>query len=227
MGYGWNNPPRRFNDYRNLNGISDDMVQEMERKNLETSGGYQAKVTGDIGELTISSVMRSLPDGYHVVDDVLLQTKRGSTQLDHIIVSQFGLVVVETKNHKGMIFGDCFGQVWTQVLSGRGRFKFYSPVKQNAGHIQNLAQQIRIPMSYMCGAIVFTNPEVNLVNVNCPFCFTVDRLYDFVLSFTNPIFTPVQVEKVLARIDKVDTNGYLNRQKHVAYVQGLKDKRGY
>lgn len=217
-------------DYFNLNHPNpyDEFLEsQMQRRNAETQGEYQAKLSGDQGELELSSVMRSLPDCYNVVDDVLLQTKKGSTQLDHIIVSPFGIFVVETKNHKGMIFGDCFGQVWTQVLPPKGRFKFYSPVKQNAGHIQHLSQQVQIPASYMTGVIVFTNPGANLDNVNCPFCFRVGDLYRYILSFQNQIFTDTQVEKVLARIDKVDTNGYLNRRKHVNYVKGLKEKRGY
>ena len=108
-------------------GHHDEMLDNiMANKNYETDGGYYAKVSGDTGELEISSALKSLPDYYHIIDDVLLQTKKGSTQLDHVIVSPFGIFVIETKNHKGMIFGDCCGQVWTQVLNGRGHFKLCS-----------------------------------------------------------------------------------------------------
>ena len=206
------------------NGIIDDL---MEAKNIETEGGYYAKVSGDVGELTLSSVLGSLPDYYHVMDDVLLQTKKGSTQLDHIIVSPFGIFIIETKNHKGMIFGDCFGQVWTQVLPGRGHFKMYSPVLQNAGHIRHLSQQTNIPINIMQGVIVFTNQDANLMNVNCPFCFNVDRLYEYITSFQNPILDDKLIQKAINRIDKVDTNSYMNRKKHIEYINSMKDRRGY
>lgn len=203
-------------------------IEQMKHiKDMETSGGYSAKVSGDRGELELSTVMRSLPGCYHVIDNVLLQTKRGSTQIDHIIVSPFGIFVVETKNHKGMIFGDCQGQVWTQVLNGRGRFKFYSPVLQNYGHIKNLSSQTKIPLSYMQGVIVFTNPEANLVNVNCPFCFTVDMLYEYIASFTVHALSDRQVISAIKRIDAINSDSYMNRQKHVDYVNSIKDKRGY
>ena len=214
-----------FSRYHRGYGIE---IEEMQRiKDIETSGGYSAKVSGDRGELELSTVMRSLPDCYHVIDNVLLETKKGSTQIDHIIVSPFGIFIVETKNHKGMIFGDTQGQVWTQVLNGRGRFKLYSPVLQNFGHIRNLSIQTRIPMTYMQGVIVFTNPEVNLMNVNCTFCFTVDMLYSYITKYVHPILSDKLVEKAVKRIDAVNKDSYMNRQKHIEYVNSLKNRRGY
>lgn len=219
----------RRGQYRDFMGghqdIGVDIAQEV--KNIETAGGYNAKVSGDQGELKLSSILKSLPDCYHVMDDVLLQTKKGSTQLDHIIVSPFGIFVVETKNHKGMIFGDCYGQVWTQVLHGRGHFKLYSPVLQNQGHIKHLCSQTNIPLTVVQGVIVFTNEEANLANVNCPFCFNVDQLYYYISGFTNIVLDDKRVMEVIRRIDKVDTNSYMNRQKHIDYVNSLKDRRGY
>lgn len=198
---------------------SDFINHRMNQKNLETDGGYSAKISGDTGELILSSVMNSLSDEYHVMNDVLLQTKKGSTQLDHIIVSPYGIFVVETKNHKGMIFGDMQGRVWTQVLNGAGRFKFYSPVLQNQGHMFHLNKQTGIPFNYMMGVIVFTNRDVNLNNVNCPFCFNVDSLYGFIMSYQNRIIGNKNIVKIIERIDKVDTNSYMNRQKHIDYVK--------
>lgn len=204
-----------YNNNHNSNFVND----MMHKKNLETDGGYHAKVSGDTGELILSSVMRSLSDEYHIMNDVLLQTKKGSTQLDHIIVSPYGIFVVETKNHKGMIFGDMQGKVWTQVLNGRGRFTFYSPVLQNNGHMIHLNKQTGIPFQYMTGVIVFTNKDVNLDNVYCPFCFNVDQLYQYIMSFQNRILSGKSIKRIIERIDKADTNNYMNRRKHINYVK--------
>jgi hypothetical protein len=217
-----------WNDSEFRGGHSEEWVDaQMIRKDIETEGGYSAKMSGDRGELSLSSILKSLPDCYHVMDDVMLKTKKGTTQIDHIIVSPFGIFVVETKNHKGLIFGDCYGQVWTQVLNGRGHFRLYSPVLQNLGHMQNLSKQIKLPMNYMQGVIVFTNQEANLSNVNCPFCFNIDQFYGYIMQFQNVIFTDAQVVKAIERIDKVDINSYMNRQRHIQYVNSIKERRGY
>ena len=205
----------------------DDVKGAMAEKNIGTAGGYYAKVTGDIGELQLSSVLKSLPDCYHVIDNVLLRTRKGSTQLDHIVVSPFGVFVIETKNYKGMIFGDMEGIVWTQVLNGAGHFKVYNPVRQNYGHIVELCRQTRIPIAIMQGVIVFTNPKANLSNVNCPCCFTVDRLYEHIVSYQTVVLSDRHITKAIERIDKVNIDSYLNRQKHIAYVNSIKNKRGY
>ena len=139
MEYPWeqNNWKSGNNDNRTKGGHHESWIDDqMLIKNIETAGGYQAKVTGDQGELKLSSMLKSLPKEYHVIDNVLLQKKKGSTQLDHVIVCPFGIFIIETKNHKGMIFGDSYGQVWTQVLRN-GHFKMYSPVLQNQGHIKH------------------------------------------------------------------------------------------
>jgi len=44
-------------------------------------------------------------DKYHVLRNVTLPTADGTTQIDHIIVSEYGVFVIETKNMKGWIFG--------------------------------------------------------------------------------------------------------------------------
>ena len=79
----------------------------------------------------------------------------------------------------------------------------------------------------MQGVIVFTNQDANLMNVNCPFCFNVDRLYEYITSFQNPILDDKLIQKAINRIDKVDTNSYMNRKKHIEYVNSMKDRRGY
>lgn len=212
---------------RNLyedNSFDFDINQKMLRKNIETDGSYQAKVSGDYGEYSLSSVLKSLPDYYHIIDDVLLLTKKGSTQLDHVIVSPFGIFVIETKNHKGMIFGDVNGKVWTQVLKGRDHFTFYNPVWQNNGHLKHLIEQLKIRENYFTGLIVFTSPDVNLNNANCPFCVHVNQVYDYITSFTNVIMNEKQIWEAIRRIDKIDKSGYENNMKHVDYVNQFKER---
>lgn len=200
------------------------IYEAMHEANVRTNGEYKASVSGAYGEYSISSVMRSLPDYYHIINDVLLPTKKGSTQIDHTIVSPFGIFIIETKNHKGMIFGDCYGKVWTQVLRGAGRHTFYSPVKQNQGHIINLAKSINVPLDCFTGMIVFTNEDVNLDNVSCPFCYRIQSLYDAILSYQNVIFNEKQVDKIIDRIDKVNKSGYKASKAHVEYVKGIKQQ---
>jgi hypothetical protein len=44
-------------------------------------------------------------DTYRRFHDVIIPSKNGTTQIDHILVSSFGVFIVETKNIKDWIFG--------------------------------------------------------------------------------------------------------------------------
>lgn len=227
----------------------------MQSKNIETGGAYQASVSGNYGEFTVSSVLNSLPDEYAVMNDILLQQgnmlrpynnmtiakygpakfkvvrKKGkyyevvpkSTQIDHVVVSPYGVFVIETKNHKGFIVGDPNGKVWTQILN-KGKFTFYNPVTQNMGHIRELCKQTGVPFNCMAGMVVFSNPEAVLGNVQCGCCFTLDMLYQSILSYTNVIWSDRQVHEIIKRIDKLNTNGYLKAKEHMMYVQDIQHR---
>ena len=55
---------------------------------------------GARGERRVNSILGGkLPPGeYAVFDDITLDTSLGPTQIDHIVVSRYGVFVVETKN---------------------------------------------------------------------------------------------------------------------------------
>jgi hypothetical protein len=73
---------------------------------------------GVAGELMVNLLFKiRLPgDEYHLIRNVTLPTADGTTQLDHILVSQFGIFVVETKNMRGWIFGAADQSMWTQKI---------------------------------------------------------------------------------------------------------------
>lgn len=77
--------------------------------------------------------MLALPSVTYVrFHDVMLPTPDGTTQIDHVFVSRFGVFVVETKNMAGWIFGSERGRRWTQVLPGGRKTSFQNPLRQNA-----------------------------------------------------------------------------------------------
>ena len=58
---------------------------------------------GAIGERTVSEKLQSLGEHYIVLDDLLIPNAHGDTQIDHVVVSPFGIFVVETKCWSGWI----------------------------------------------------------------------------------------------------------------------------
>ncbi|MGQ5394400.1 NERD domain-containing protein [Paenibacillus sp. M.A.Huq-84] len=98
-------------------------------------------VKGYFGERSISIKLKKLdPQKYIVLNDVMIPSVKGkTTQIDHVVVSLYGIFVIETKNYRGWIYGNEHSEYWTQVIYKR-KEKLYNPVRQNYGHVKALEQ---------------------------------------------------------------------------------------
>jgi hypothetical protein len=98
---------------------------------------FRASAYQNRGEALLSRLVQAsfgFPD-YHLMNHVTLELNDGTTQIDHILVSRFGVFVIETKDYKGWIFAGANQANWTQVLF-RFRFKFQNPLFQNSRHVR-------------------------------------------------------------------------------------------
>lgn len=98
---------------------------------------------GIAGEKAVSKILSWLPQReYRVFNNVLLNNPLGGTsQIDHIVVSRFGVFVIETKNFGGKVYGSENAQYWNEYFRGKG-FEFYNPVLQNNTHIAVLKENL-------------------------------------------------------------------------------------
>lgn len=83
----------------------------------------------------------------------------GSSQIDHLVVSKFGIFVIESKDYKGWIFGNKDEDNWTQSLpGGKNKFQFQNPIRQNWSHIMSLKMLMSfIPENAFQSVVVFTD----------------------------------------------------------------------
>ena len=104
---------------------------------------YTPKIKGHIGERRVSETLKRLNSKeYIVLNNIELKIKGSTSQIDHIIVSNYGIFVIETKNYKGWILGYENDKFWTQAIY-KYRRKFYNPVLQNQGHIYALKHVLK------------------------------------------------------------------------------------
>ena len=183
-----------------------------------------ARQKGMRGEKRVFNILsKSLPDGFIVLNDIYLPSSDGTTtQIDHIVVSQYGVFVVETKNYSGWIFANARDDEWTQVIYHR-KSRFQNPLRQNYRHICALAECLGISKDYFHSVVAFTE--------NCTFktpmpdgvVHTV-ALADYIKSFDRVQIDPAQVPEVADAIRKWAAEVGANpAQSHVA---SLKLKHG-
>lgn len=134
-----------------------------------------------------------------------------------MIVSRFGLFVIETKNIKGWIFGNPAHKSWTQQLYRR-RHTFQNPLRQNYLHLMTLKSLLGLAdhqlhsIIYFIGDCTFKTPMPdNVMNRG---------LIRYIKSKTTQVLTPAEVTRVIDTIQR----GRLaaNWQTHKQHVTQLK-----
>jgi hypothetical protein len=135
---------------------------------------------------------------YHLIKNVTLPTEGGTTQIDHIIVSKFGVFVIETKNFAGWIFGSAHQKMWMQKFP-RGSRQFQNPLHQNYKHARTLGELLGLESDVIHSLIVFVGDSV--FKTAMPENVTQSGGYlRFIRSKTSPILSAEQVAKIVAQI---------------------------
>lgn len=117
------------------------------------------RIKGWIGEtlMRLGFAFFLSKDTYRIINNVTISDgKGGTTQIDHIIVSPYGLFVVETKHYKGWIFGSQNDSQWTQKIHGKHSQKFQNPLRQNYKHTECLMELLGLSKDQVKSVIVFT-----------------------------------------------------------------------
>lgn len=104
---------------------------------------------GKLGESAVNSGLSLfLGSEYILLKDVTLQISRGTTtQIDTIVLSKFGIFVIETKNYIGKIYCNENATSWTVYYRNGQEKKFQNPLRQNYAHQCALADAFGIDMA--------------------------------------------------------------------------------
>lgn len=155
---------------------------------------------GLLGEFLVkfAAKLRLPEDTYHRVHNVTLPTPDGTTQIDHIFVSRFGIFVVETKYMKGWIFGGEKQSQWTQKLYKKS-YKFQNPLRQNYKHLKALESALGLSPDVIHSVIVFAGDSTFKspmpANVTCG-----GGYITYIKSFTKPVLSEASIHNILSEI---------------------------
>jgi hypothetical protein len=100
------------------------------------------------GEKQIYKILKKLSNEYSVYNDITLWDGQKGAQIDHLILSPYGIVNIETKNMTGEIIGNEDEETWVQKKFGKGRNeylnKFKNPCIQGKEHERVLKSSLKI-----------------------------------------------------------------------------------
>jgi restriction system protein len=157
---------------------------------------------------------------YHLIKNVTLPKEDGTTQIDHIIVSKYGVFVVETKNMKGWIFGNSKQKTWTQKIY-RHSSKFQNPLFQNYKHVKTIQSLLGLNDQQVHSLVVFVGDST--FKTELPENVTHGIGYiRFIKSKNEAIISDAEVDKIVSKIK----NGRLTpslktNREHVKHVKDI------
>lgn len=91
------------------------------------------------GEYKVNLMLKlCLGREYSIISNAIYRgmTREDTTQVDHVVVSRYGIFVLETKCLKGRIIVDPSNDAnWLQIV-GRRKYRLQNPLRQNYSHVK-------------------------------------------------------------------------------------------
>lgn len=188
-------------------------------------GRYRSYSYQNRGEALLTRVARQhfTPPDYHLLNHVTLPLKDGTTQVDHILVSRFGIFVIETKDYKGWIFGNPKQASWTQVLYRR-KFKFQNPIFQNFRHVRAVQDLLDfLPPEAVKSVVVFTGDAEFKTDIP-PGVYSLTQFVDHIRDNTAEVISLNRMQFCVGRLETARLA--ISGKTDVEHVQSLERKHG-
>ena len=179
---------------------------------------FMPKIKGAIGEKSVAFVLSGLDKTkYKLINNIMLQVGNKTTQIDHVIVSNYGIFVIETKNYKGWIIGKEFDDKWKQVIYKR-KEKLHNPIKQNYGHIQALKEVLNDfqDINYI-SIIAFTTRAELKVTSKTDVVYTIN-LHKTIKKYKDENIPDLVKEDVYAKLISLNVDSKETRKTHVKAI---------
>lgn len=156
---------------------------------------------GSRGERAVHGLLRQSlhPSEYAILRDVVLPFEGATTQIDHVVVSRFGIFVIETRHLAGWIFGSERDSHWTQSL-GHFRMEFQNPLRQNQAHVRALQTLLGLRATKFHSLVVFSGKSEfrTAMPLNV---LQLDRLVPFIEVRRTPLLTAEEADRALDLIE--------------------------
>ena len=177
---------------------------------------------GILGEFQVNLIAKLRLDKqvYTLFKNITLPTDDGgTTQIDHVIVSRYGVFVIETKNIKGWIFGGEHQKTWTQKIY-RHTNKFQNPLHQNYKHTQTLQSALELTPDKLFSVVVFIGDSEFKTPMpdNVVYAGSYIR---YIKSKQQPILTEIEVLEVCRKLESGRLKPSIKT--HVEHVKQVKN----
>lgn len=183
---------------------------------------------GLIGEKFVSKKLFKLdPAHYKIMDDLLLPSNGNlnMTQLDHVVVSNYGIFCIETKSYKGWIFGNANDKYWTQAIY-KHKERFYNPLRQNYAHTKAIEEIIKskYPKAQILSLVIFPIAGKLKISGTDSVGYTRDIVRK-IKDYKTQVFTDIERDEIFDILVNANIQDKESRKLHNEGVRDLKNAK--
>jgi len=149
---------------------------------------------------------------YRRFHNVIVLGKSGTTQIDHLLVSVYGLFIVETKNKTGWIFGSENQAKWTQTLYKK-KYSFQNPLRQTFRQNIVLSEYLRIDESIIHTAVYFVGDCT--FKTRMPANVMKSGLGRYIRQYRKCILSPEEANRIVLMLERHVAESSITRRDHV------------
>ena len=180
-----------------------------------------SKIKGSVGEFKVNTRLNFLGNEYISLNDILIKSSNGNTsQIDELVLSEYGIFIIETKNYKGWIFGNAKSENWTQVIF-KEKHTFRNPIKQNWSHVYALKNVLsEFPNIHYFPIVVFTgDATLKGIESTVPVIYS-NRLNSTIKNLSSEkCLSQTEVEKIKSILESVEITEKMARKEHVKNIK--------
>ena len=181
---------------------------------------FRNKIKGKLGEIKVSNTLNELDrDEYKVIDNIILYSDNKTHEIDNIVVSKYGLFIIEMNNYLGKVSGDKEQRNWTQYI-GKKINKFYNPVKQNYGHMKCVSDVLKLDMRYLIPIVVFSNDTY--IDSDVRYVIHLRDLNKYIMRYKKNMY--LDVDEIYEKLISLNIKDKSVKKKHINSINKRKNR---
>lgn len=180
---------------------------------------YGSKIIGWFGEHWAKSSLEELDKSkYIVLNDIMILVNGKTYQVDHIVLSKYGIFVIETKQYNGYITGGKYDKKWVRHFKGN-EIKYYTnPIRQNYGHVKAICELLNIGENKVFNIVCIPSKNVKLNIEHDGELTTGLTINDKITSYKEEI-----IDNVLELKNKIIINNIVDKDKRREHVERINE----
>jgi len=147
---------------------------------------FYKQIVGWFGEQWTRKALSKLPKSkYKIINDLFISVNGFTHQIDHVVISPYGIFCIETKQYNGFITGKKYDKKWIRYV-GNKKYYYENPIRQNYGHCKALAELLKIDESKIYN-IVCISSKAKLKIIHDGELVSDESIVDKILSYDKVI----------------------------------------